>query len=128
MNWKAEIVKLRDNAHAVIVHAPAPQGLGAREVARVLSGVTSVIARRHGVEAMQRACAELVLDPTAIASGLAVLPRGLDGVLDPAVEMIGVVSRGLLHGSSTDAVRAALSFWACESDPSVWQEVVGLAA
>lgn len=128
MSWKLEIVKLREDATAVHAHAPTVVGLGAREIARVLSGVTSIVARKHGVEEMQRVCAELVLDRAAWQSRLAVLPRKTDGYIDPELEMIATVARGLLHCSSVEAVRSALAFWASERDPAVWQSVVGLAA
>lgn len=123
MNWKTEIARLRETARPVLAPPPNP-GMGAREVARVLSGVAGSLARTHGVEAMQTVCAQLALDPAVFQSKFSTLPVGPDGKVDPKVEMVAMICRGLLMAASTDAVRAALSFWASEQDTAVWQSVV----
>ena len=118
MNWKHEIGRLRDTARPVRV--PPPSGMGAREVARVLSGVVSMIARQHGVERMQQTCAELVLSPIALGSRFAQLPPGADSL----TEMVAVVCRGLAASATVESVQAALAFWASETDVAEWQSLV----
>lgn len=128
MTWTEHLTLLRSNAHSVLTNERPATGLAPREVARILAGVTGTIVRRHGVAAMQQACALLVLDTKAIPSGLTILPRdNVAGRVDPSVAMVAMVARGLLGASSPVAVRAALSFWASESDPGVWQTVVAAA-
>jgi hypothetical protein len=127
MNWKLEIANLRSRAEAVYTSSPARVGFGAREVARILSGVAHTCARRFGTERMQRACAVLVLDERVWSSCLAVIPREEDGTIDPAIEMFVVIGRGVMGAASLDTLSSALSFWASESDPTVWQEIAQAA-
>lgn len=101
----------------------AQVGLSARQVARCMSGVVALIARQVGAYAMQRACAELVRDPRAWATGLCELPRRPDGQVDLSIDQLAAVARGLLAVCSEDTMKSALAFWAIESDPAVWQRV-----
>jgi hypothetical protein len=76
---------------------------------------------------MQRACAVLALDERVWSSCLAVIPREEDGTIDPAIEMFVVIGRGVMGAASLDTLSSALSFWASESDPTVWQEIAQAA-
>ncbi len=125
-NWKTEIADLRTRARAVT--APSSDvRMSARAVAACLSGVVALVARRWSVDVMQRACADIARFDAAWQTSFGSLPL-VDGRVAEAVEMIAVVARGILPLSSTDAMRAALAFWASESDPAEWQRVTGIAA
>lgn len=120
--------ELREKAEAVMGMQPVGEvRLSPRAVARCLSGVVTLVCRTSTVYAMQRACAELVRDEQAWQSGLAVLPR-VNGRVDPVLEQIAVVARGILPSAGEEAMKSALSFWATESDPAVWQRVSNMAA
>ncbi len=117
------------HAHAQAVNMPAGAAkLSPRAVARCLSGVVSLVSRQWSVYEMQRVCAQLVRDASVWSSGFAVLPRERDGRINPALEQVAVIARGILPSCDVDAMKAALAFWAVESDPAVWQRVSGVAA
>jgi hypothetical protein len=99
------------------------RGVSARQAARCMSGIVNLVQRQHGVYAMQRACGELVRDARAWSSNLTILPRGADGRIDPALEHIAIVARGMLAIAGVEAMKSALAFWAVETDPAVWQRV-----
>lgn len=123
--YNREISDLRELAVAVMRPEAAPSGLSARIAARCLSGVVGLVALRWGTLAMQRACAELVRHDDAWASSFGKLPAGVDGRVTEPVEMIAVAARGILTLAGAQNMRAALSFWASESDPAVWTSVTG---
>lgn len=125
-HWKNEVADLR--CRAADVTSGADSRMSARTVARCLYGVISHVERMSSKDTMQRACAELVRCDAAWATRFRMLPRGLVGDVEQAVQLIVVVARGMLEVAGVDAMRAALSFWATEEDPAVWQDVVGLAA
>lgn len=120
-HWKTEISDLRNRARAV--QAPSSDRLSARAAARCLSGVVNEVVRRHGQDEMQRACADLVRYDAAWSTMFGTLPRGVEGIVPPAIHLIAVVARGILPLAGAENMRAALSFWACEDDPAVWQEI-----
>lgn len=116
-------------ARAAAVQGPVGSArISARSAARCLWGVMSLVARQTSTKAMQHACASLVRADVAWTSALAVLPVGLDERVSPELEQIAVVARGILPLCDAETMRAALSFWAVESDPAEWQRVAGIAA
>lgn len=121
-NWKNEISDLRNRARAVLDEPTDTMRLSARAAARCMSGVVGLVARQWSVDAMQRACADLVRCAEAWETKFGKLPH-VNGVVPPAIEMIAVVARGILPLAGADTMRAALSFWATESDPAAWQAV-----
>lgn len=126
-NWKSEIADLRVRARAVTAPS-ADVRMSARAAAACLSGVIALVSKRWSVDAMQRACADLARHEPAWESSFGRLPHGPNGAVTEPVEMIAVVARGILPLASEDSMRAALAFWASESDPAEWQRVAGVAA
>lgn len=123
--WNPEISDLRELAVAVM--RPEANGvMSARTAARCLSGVAGLVARTHGVQTMQRAAGAIVRHGLAWQSSFGHLPSFPGDVnAASAVEMIAVVARGILPIAGVDNMRAALSFWACETDPTIWASVTG---
>lgn len=121
-HWKTDTADLRARACAVDESGCDPS-ISARTAARCLSGVIRLVADRHSVDAMQRACADLVRCDAAWDTRFGTLPRGWDGQVPEAIELIAVVARGILPLAGSTNMRAALAFWATEDDPSVWQRV-----
>lgn len=125
-HWKNEVSDLRARATDVVSGAEAR--MSARTAARCLSGVIAHVVRSSTLDTMQRACAELVRCEASWSTGFRVLPPPVRGDVDQAVNLIAVVARGMLELAGVDGLRAALSFWATEDDPGVWQQVTGMAA
>lgn len=118
-HWKTDIPDIRNRAQAVL-HSPlAP--MTARMAACSLLGLMSLVASELGVDAMQRACADLVRCDAAWETQFGTLPRGADGRVPRAIYMIALGARGMLQITKAEDLRSALSFWASESDPAVWQ-------
>jgi len=126
--WRNEIADLRAHARDVVMgdvtaaDAPIPGTLSARTVARILSGIVHVVSGRYGMDAAQRACADLVRCDLAWSTRFGHLPV-TDGVVPEPVSILATASRGLLCIAGDRSVRAAMAFWASESDPYVWQRV-----
>lgn len=127
-SWKTEISDLLDRARAVTDATGPAVRMSPREVARCLSGVVSLVARRWSVDTMQRACAEIVRCEAAWRTNFRVLPMTAEGRVPPELEMIAVIARGILPLAGAESMRAALSFWAVETDAATWQSVTGIAA
>lgn len=125
-HWKLAVDDLR--SRALDVTSGADARMTARQAARVLTGVVSHVARMSSTDTMQRACAELVRCQPAWATSFRQLPEAVRPDVDQAIQLIVVVCRGMLAVAGADAMRAALAFWATEEDPSVWQQVTGIAA
>lgn len=125
-HWKTQTADLR--ARATDVTSGAESRMSARTAARCLSGVVAHVVRMSSTETMQRACADLVRFDAAWSTSFRQMPPAVRSDVDQALALIAVVARGMLDLAGTDAMRAALSFWATEEDPSVWQAVTGLAA
>jgi len=124
-HWKGDITDLRSCAEAVMTSpATASAPMSARNAARVLHGVMSHISRRWSVDEMQRACAELVRHNDAWVSNFTYLPHEPGEAASEPVQLVAVVCRGLTGITSPSDLRAALSFWATETDRSVWAELV----
>ena len=110
-------------ALALAVTTPnAPQALSARTAARCLLGVVSLIARQWDADTMRATCAELVRHEPAWQSSFGRLPMTNGHVSDP-MRMLSVIARGILPLAGVENLRAALSFWATEEDPCIWQSV-----
>lgn len=121
--WKEDIEDLLARAHDVIVAPPARNDrLTAREAAYALAGVMSWIHHVSGVDVMQRAAASVARHDAAWKSDLARLPHD-GGRVDKDVALIATVARGLLDLAGETNLRSAMSFWATETDPSVWQSL-----
>lgn len=126
-HWKTEISDLRSRA-AEVTTVGVETPMSARTAARCLSGVIGHVVNMAGRDTMQLACAELVRFDQVWKTNFRMLPRVIGGDLAQAIELIAVVSRGILALSGGESLRAALSFWATEEDPAVWQRVTGVAA
>lgn len=116
-----ETVDMQALAQTVIAPA-APQSLSARTAARCLMGVVRMISLTYGDAVMRSTCSDLVQHAPAWDSSLARLPN-TDGKVTDAMTMLAVISRGLLPLTGAANLRAALSFWAVEEDPRIWQSV-----
>lgn len=125
--WDSKTSDLRSRAVAVLRADSVGEKLSARAAARCLSGVVNMIAHRHGVLPMQRACADLARYEPAWRSSFGFLPTTDDGCVAEPVQMLAMVARGFLALAGVENMRAALAFWASESDPAVWSAVVGEA-
>jgi len=116
-----DIHHLRALAAPVSQPQPGAATLGPKGAACAISGIVRLVATKHGLEVMQRSCAKLALLGT---------PRGPapgHGVGDPT-EMLAAAADGLAAVAGRANARAALAFWACETDPAVWRDVVASAA
>jgi hypothetical protein len=120
VHWKSKIDDLRDLAASVMDTPAAAERLSARTCARCLMGVVSLISRRWTVDDMQRTCAELVRFDDAWTTSFGRVPLERNGMPSEQTQLLVVVARALLPLAGADHVRAALSFWATESDPGVW--------
>ena len=124
--WKSEIADIRRLAR-LVSDTSADQQMSARGAACCLYGAVSLVASRHGVDAMQRSCADIVRCDAAWASNFGTLPRAMDGSVPETIRMIATLARGVLPMAGVARTRAALAFWAVEDDPAVWQLVAAAA-
>lgn len=92
--------------------------LPARVVAQCLSGVVRLITNHVGHDEMRRVCAELALNEQAWATALRSLPGQ-----SPATLYLVSSLEGMRSLASEHDLRAALAFWAVESDPAEWQRL-----
>ena len=51
------------------------------------------------------------------------LPTGVNGIVSEPVALIASVARPLRNLCGENNLRAALSFWATEDDPGVWNQI-----
>lgn len=123
--YNHEISDLRERAVAVMRPEAGSAAMSARTTARCLSGVIGLAARRYGSLPMHQACAALVRHEDAWRSSFGKLPQRQGDAVSEAIEMIAVVARGILPIAGVDNMRAALSFWATETDPAIWTSVIG---
>lgn len=122
LSWKDEITDLRSRAESVVHASAEAPALNARTAARCLAGICGLISNRWSVDEMQRTCAALARHERAWATSFGDLPRD-NGSVSDATQLVACVARGLLPLAGAGGVRAALSFWAVETDPAVWQSV-----
>ena len=127
-HWKTDSSDLRDRAREVSDAGSDHVTLSPRAAARCLSGVIGLVVTRFGLEEMQRSCAELVRCAAAWDTQFGTLPRGVDGLISEPISLIAVIARGILPLAGDRNMRAALSFWAIEADPAVWQRVAAGAS
>ena len=120
--WKNDLPGLRALGRTVDDRSP-DQRLSARSAARLLFGAIGLATARHGVDEMQRACAELVRHDAAWTTKFGTLPRGPDGTVSEALSLIASMARGILPMAGAEHLRAALAFWASERDPAVWRQM-----
>lgn len=124
IKWNGRLDDLRSRAVEVMTSPSVrPARLSASEAAHALVGVMSWVQRQSSVEAMQEAAAELARFDDAWSSTFGTLPRRENGRVDEHVALMAVVCRGLIELAGAVNLRAALSFWATESDPAVWQKL-----
>ena len=122
VSWKNEINDLRDRAAAVVQPGEAAQAISPRAAAKCMVGIVRLVARRWTPDEMQRTCAELARHDAGWATSLGMLPHK-NGVVSEQTQLIAAVARGLLPLAGVEGVRAALSFWASEDDPSIMSDV-----
>lgn len=96
--------------------------LSAAEVAACLAGVVSYIQNNLSMQEARTACAELVRHAPAWGSKFGSLPLAGGYVSEPVL-LLAVACRGLLEVAQVVTLRAALSFWATETDPAAWQRL-----
>jgi hypothetical protein len=125
-SYQTQISDLRQLAAAVTrdIALPTP-AMSAAMAARCLSGVVNLLAQRFGVPEMQRACGELAGFAPAWTSKLGQLPDDPSGFVREAVQVLAVVARGVLPLAGAANLRAALAFWASETDVAIWSQVAG---
>ncbi len=117
-----EMMRLRSAGAAVAASAPTQRAeISARAAARCLSGVVQLVSLEHGVEVMQRACADLATRPEAWKI------KG-PGEVGAATWTIAVIARGITPLCGDAAMISALAWWASETDPAEWQSVAAGAA
>ena len=107
---------LRKQAYQVYQPWPARSGLtlSARGVARGLWPYIYAASTRHGEDEMRRACAFLA----------GTTPDGW-GAAETTLEIsLASTAAAILRESTLENVRAALAFWASETDPAEWQAVI----
>jgi len=121
--WRDDITDLHARASAVVAAPAAVERMSARTAARCLSGIVGLIARRWTADEMQYVCAELVRYDRAWLTSLSVLPSSHGRVSEP-MQLLAVVARGLLPIAGVENLRAAVSYWASETDPAQWQALV----
>lgn len=113
-----ELADLRARASAVTQTCALrrPSGsphLSARAAASALSGIVGLVASQQGMGVMRSACAKL-----------ARLERWDDvPALGDSIRILAAVVTGLAQVAGAENTRAALAFWACETDPAVWRDV-----
>jgi len=120
-----DLEDLRHRAAPVTEPCPKRQRLDARGAASALSGVVRLVSIQHGHAAMQRACAKL-----AQWSELPELGRSwctAKIASDQAVAVLAAVADGVAVVAGYSNTRAALAFWACETDPAVWRDIAAAA-
>lgn len=120
--WKDDIDDLRDRAQSVTTEPTDQVSMSARTAAACLSGIVGLIARRWTIDVMQRTCAELARHQIAWESSLGRLPV-VNGIVSEPMQLVAVVARSILPLAGVANLRAALSFWASEDDPAVWNTV-----
>jgi hypothetical protein len=111
------INSLRNQAYQVYQPWPARAGarLSARGVASRLWPYIYAASTRHSETEMRTACAFLA----------ATQPSAWLITAETALEVsLASTAAELLRESTEDNVRAALAFWAAETDPAVWQAVI----
>jgi hypothetical protein len=111
---------LRSLAAPVNQPQPGKATLGAKGAACALSGVVRLVTTKHGLGVMQRSCAKLALLGTPVGPA----PGEATG---EATELLAAAADGLAAVAGRDNARAALAFWACETDPAVWRDVAAAA-
>lgn len=122
--WKNDIDDLLARATDVMAAPQLRRGsLNAAEAAHVLAGIMSLVQRLSGCEAAQKACADLVRHDAAWSSSFGDLPVLYNGRVSQEILLIAVVCRGLCEMTKPEALRAALSYWATETDPSAWAKL-----
>lgn len=119
--WKDDITDLKSRA-AAVMSATGGERMSARAAAACLQGIVGLVARRWTLDAAQRTCAELARHDEAWETRFGRLPH-CNGFVSEQVQLIATVARSLLPLSGVDNLRSALSFWASEDDPAVWQAV-----
>lgn len=121
--WKTHANDLRTLAQAVQLECPVRK-ISARDAAVTLFGAVRVMSHQFGQDAMQLACAELVRDRAAWSSSFGMLPVVECTKTHRAMFFLASMARGVLAIAGEANTRAALSFWACEDDPAVWERVL----
>jgi hypothetical protein len=122
-HWKHDITDLRSRAAAVMCAESGQSAMSARTAAAVLAGIVGLVSRKWSTDVMQETCAGLVRHDAAWTKSFVELPAGIDGRVTEATQLIACVARSLLPIAGAENLRAALAFWASESDPAVWNEI-----
>lgn len=117
-HWKNEIPDVRSRATLVRASPLDRQrsaALNAHETARAISGAVAYVATRYGTDTMQRACVDIVRCHASWSTSFGTLPTDVTGRTPEVIEVISALCRGVLSLSGAENMRAALSFWACDS-------------
>jgi hypothetical protein len=126
-HWKNDIPDVRSLATSVspgfIARVPIGM-LNANDTAAAIAGAMAYVATRFGFDAMQRSCVEIVRCKAAWSTSFGVMPIDETGRTPEAIALIAGLCRGLLPMAGASNMKAALSFWACESDFHVLASVL----
>lgn len=113
----------RMRARAVTAWDAVPVPLTAFQAARSMLGIIGIMTEAFGADGMRAACAELARCDAAWATQFRELPRDSNAqTLEPS-RFLARAARGLLLTAGAANLRAAISFWATERDPAVFQQV-----
>jgi|SRR6185295_2824287 len=113
----AELNHLRSLAAAVHETAGDIAPLTARAVAQCLSGAVRLLGMQYGLDQMRKACAAIVVHESAWSTSLCSLPGGTP------VMALATIARGILALAGPANMRAALAFWACETDAATMARI-----
>ena len=123
-NGSDDFEDLRARAVDVATSPSVRRGqLSAAEAAHCLTGVMSWIQRTSSAARMQEICAELARFDDAWTTSFGKVPLGVDGRVDANMALLATVCRGVLELAGGMNLRAALAFWATESDPAEWRKL-----
>jgi len=111
--------RLRALAAAVYEAADATAPMSARTAAQCLSGAVRLLGMQYGIDQMRTACGAIVAHESAWSTSLRSLPNG-DGA---PVLALAIIARGVLPLAGPENTRAALAFWACETDAATMAQI-----
>lgn len=120
-----EVLLLAAEVHAARLEPPRAT-MTARQAARVLTGLAAWMTRRRhgGSEGMRQVFYALVTHAPAWEGPLFTkLPTSDGRRVDEDIVLLGVMCSSLVPDFGLANVKAAVAFWATETDPEIWKTV-----